>query len=45
MKSVIEINLASFYQDEGFIREEMEYALLFSYEKHFSEYRKLYEDL
>lgn len=45
MKSVIDIHLGRFYQDEGLIREEMEYAFSFSYEKHFSEYRKLYENL
>lgn len=42
MKQLIDENLEQFYQDNSLAENEKEYARLFSYEKHFEEYEKLY---
>jgi glycosyltransferase involved in cell wall biosynthesis len=45
MKQTIDESLAAFYQNKEHALKEKEYARLFSYEKHFEEYMKLYASI
>jgi len=45
MKQLIDENLEKFYQDKDLAQKEKEYANLFSYEKHFEEYKNLYASI